>query len=465
MSIRSINPATGELLERFDELSPEEIENKLRFAVETFKTYRRTNFEQRSQMLRRAADILEQRKNHWAHTISIEMGKTLRAAIAEVEKCASGCRYYAENSRRFLADESIQNETVKSYVRYLPIGPVLAIMPWNFPLWQVFRFAAPALMAGNVALLKHASNVPRSALNIEGILLEAGFPPGVFQTLLISSKVVRKIVSDDRVTAVTVTGSESAGASVGEAAGRSIKKVVMELGGSDPFIVMPSCDVEMAATVGVTARNINNGQSCIAAKRFIVHEKVYGSFESSFVERLRTLSVGDPLLPATDIGPLATAEIRNEIETQVDESVKKGARILVGGHRLEGPGNYYRPTALANIPKDCPVYSQEVFGPVALLFKVRDINEAIALANDSTFGLGSSVWTNDSAEAERFIQELESGQTFVNSMVVSDPRLPFGGIKRSGHGRELGIFGIREFVNAKTVHIAKTAQLERQDTE
>jgi succinate-semialdehyde dehydrogenase/glutarate-semialdehyde dehydrogenase len=393
------------------------------------------------------------------------MGKTLKAAIAEVEKCASGCRYYAENTARFLADEPIQTEAIRSYVRFLPIGPVLAIMPWNFPFWQVFRFAAPALMAGNVALLKHASNVPRSALNIEKIFLEAGFPPGVFQTLLISSKMVKQIVTDDRVAAVTLTGSESAGASVGEAAGASIKKAVMELGGSDPFIVMPSGDVEMAATVGVAARNINNGQSCIAAKRFIVHEQVYREFEEFFVEKLRKLSVGDPLLPGTDIGPLATGDIRAEIEMQVDVSVKSGARVLIGGKRLEGAGNFYRPTALADIPKNCPVYSQEVFGPVALLFKVKDIGEAIALANDSSFGLGSSVWTNDPAEAERFIQELESGQTFVNSMVVSDPRLPFGGVKRSGHGRELGVFGIREFVNAKTVHVGKTELFTRQDTE
>jgi succinate-semialdehyde dehydrogenase / glutarate-semialdehyde dehydrogenase len=465
MSISSINPATGELVEHFDELGQEEIENKLRLAIETFKTYRKTSFEQRAEMLLRAADILEQRKSYWARTITVEMGKTLKAAIAEVEKCASGCRYYAENTARFLADEPIQTEAIRSYVRFLPIGPVLAIMPWNFPFWQVFRFAAPALMAGNVALLKHASNVPRSALNIEKIFLEAGFPPGVFQTLLISSKMVKQIVTDDRVAAVTLTGSESAGASVGEAAGASIKKAVMELGGSDPFIVMPSGDVEMAARVGVAARNINNGQSCIAAKRFIVHEQVYREFEEFFVEKLRKLSVGDPLLPGTDIGPLATGDIRAEIEMQVDVSVKSGARVLIGGKRLEGAGNFYRPTALADIPKNCPVYSQEVFGPVALLFKVKDIGEAIALANDSSFGLGSSVWTNDPAEAERFIQELESGQTFVNSMVVSDPRLPFGGVKRSGHGRELGVFGIREFVNAKTVHVGKTERFTRQDTE
>ena len=287
----------------------------------------------------------------------------------------------------------------------------------------------------------------------------------MFQTLLISSKTVKQIVTDDRVAAVTLTGSESAGASVGETAGASIKKAVMELGGSDPFIVMPSGDVEMAATVGVAARNINNGQSCIAAKRFIVHEQVYREFEEFFVEKLRKLSVGDPLLPGTDIGPLATGDIRAEIKMQVDESVKSGARVLIGGKRLEGAGNFYRPTALADIPKNCPVYRQEVFGPVALLFKVKDIGEAIALANDSSFGLGSSVWTSDPAEAERFIQELESGQTFVNSMVVSDPRLPFGGVKRSGHGRELGVFGIREFVNAKTVHVGKTERFTRQDTE
>lgn len=465
MSINSINPATGKLLESFDELIQEELETKLRLAVETFRTYRKTSLQTRAVMMLRTAKVLEERKDHWARTMTLEMGKTLKAAIAEVEKCALGCRYYAENAARFLADEPIQTEAAKSYVRFLPIGPVLAVMPWNFPFWQVFRFAAPALMAGNVGLLKHASNVPRSALNIEEIFLGAGFPEGVFQTLLISSKMVKQIVTDDRVAAVTLTGSEGAGASVGEAAGASIKKAVMELGGSDPFIVMPSGDVEKAATVGVVARNINNGQSCIAAKRFIVHEQVYQAFERSFVEKLRKLRVGDPLLPGTDVGPLATESIRDEIEVQVNQSVKTGARLLIGGERIEGPGNFYRPTALAEIPQSAPVFRQEVFGPVALLFKVKDISEAIALANDSSFGLGSSVWTDDPAEQERFIQELETGQTFVNSMVASDPRLPFGGVKRSGHGRELGGFGIREFINAKTVHFGGSEPFMQQDTE
>ena len=465
MTMQSINPATGEILESFDELTEEQVETKLKLATETFRSYRKTSFEKRSAMLLRAADILDGEKDRWARTMTLEMGKTLKAAIAEVQKCAWGCRYYAQNAERFLADEPVPMEGAESYVRFLPIGPVLAIMPWNFPFWQVFRFAAPALMAGNVGLLKHASNVPRSALNIEEILLEAGFPPGAFQTLLIPSKMVKPLVEDDRIAAVTLTGSEGAGSSVGAAAGASIKKTVMELGGSDPFIVMPSADVETAATVGVAARNINNGQSCIAAKRFIVHEQVYDLFERLFVEKLNGLVIGDPLLPQTDIGPLATASIRDEIEAQVNQSVKAGARQLIGGKAVKGCGNFYQPTALADIPVTAPVYRQEVFGPVALLFKVEGVGEAIALANDSSFGLGSSVWTNDPAEKERFIEELECGQTFVNSMVVSDPRLPFGGVKRSGHGRELGIFGIREFVNVKTVYLGGSQPFTHQDTE
>jgi succinate-semialdehyde dehydrogenase/glutarate-semialdehyde dehydrogenase len=378
MAIQSINPATGEILESFDEFTEEQIEAKLKLAKETFRSYRKTSFKTRAAMLFRAADILDTRKDHWARTMTLEMGKTLKASIAEVEKCAWACRYYAENAERFLGDEAIPMEGAKSYVRFLPIGPVLAIMPWNFPFWQVFRFAAPALMAGNVGLLKHASNVPRSALNIEEILLEAGFPPGAFQTLLIPSKMVKPVVEDERIAAVTLTGSEGAGSSVGAAAGASIKKAVMELGGSDPFIIMPSTDIKAAATVGVAARNINNGQSCIAAKRFIVHEQVYDVFERLFVEKLKGLTVGDPLLSNTDIGPLATASIRDEIEGQVNQSVKSGARRLVGGERLEGPGNFYQPTALADIPVTAPVYRQEVFGPVALLFKVEGVSEAIA---------------------------------------------------------------------------------------
>lgn len=465
MEIHSINPTTGEVLESFPECTEEQVDTKIMTAVDTFKRYRKTNFETRAAMLARAADILDERKDQWARMMTLEMGKTLKSAVAEVQKCAWGCRYYAQNAGRFLADESIKIEGAKSYVRFLPIGPVLAIMPWNFPFWQVFRFAAPALMAGNVGLLKHASNVPRSALSIEEIFLEAGFPEGAFQTLLVQSRRVKALVEDDRIAAVTLTGSEGAGASVGTAAGASIKKVVMELGGSDPFIVMPSADLENATTVGVAARNINNGQSCIAAKRFIVHEQVYDAFERRFVEKLKGLRVGDPLLPETDIGPLATASIRDEIEAQVNESLKNGARRLVGGERIAGRGNFYQPTALADIPPTAPVYRQEVFGPVALLFRVKNVDEAIALANDSYFGLGSSVWTNDSTEQERFIQELEAGQTFINSMVASDPRLPFGGVKRSGHGRELGVFGIREFVNAKTVHFGGSQPSTSQDTE
>jgi succinate-semialdehyde dehydrogenase/glutarate-semialdehyde dehydrogenase len=383
-----------------------------------------------------------------------EMGKTLKSAISEVEKCAWVCRYYAENAERHLADEVFPTTAAMSYVRYLPIGPVLAVMPWNFPFWQVFRFAAPALMAGNVGLLKHASNVPQCALAIEEVFREAGFAEGVFQALLVGSSKVAAIIADPRVEAVTITGSEGAGAQVGAAAGKAIKKSVLELGGSDPFIVMPSANLEAAAAAAVKARCINNGQSCIAAKRFIVHQDVYAEFERRFVEGMKALKVGDPMQEDTDIGPLATEQVLGDVARQVDDSVRAGARLLCGGKRLPGRGNFYTPGVLGDIPRAAPVYREEVFGPVASLFRVKDIHEAIALANDSDFGLGSSVWTGDEKERQRFVDELEAGQTFVNSLVASDPRLPFGGVKRSGYGRELSAVGIREFVNIKTVWIA-----------
>jgi succinate-semialdehyde dehydrogenase/glutarate-semialdehyde dehydrogenase len=385
--------------------------------------------------------------------MTLEMGKPYKAAVAEAVKSASGCRYYAENAERILSDEVIQTGARKSFIRYRPIGPILAIMPWNFPFWQVFRFAAPALMAGNVGLLKHASNVPQCALAIEEIFLEAGFPEGAFQTLLIGSQQVDAILNDPRVMAATLTGSEQAGIEVGIAAAKRIKKVVLELGGSDPFIVMPSADLDVAVSTGVDARVINNGQSCIAAKRFIVHESIAPGFERQFVERMKNLRVGDPFDEKTELGPLATASAVKDLDADVQKTLRAGAKLLTGGHPLKQPGNYYAPTVLTDIPKDSPAYREEFFGPVASLFRVKNIDEAIHLANDSRFGLGSSAWTNDDGERDRFINELESGMVFINKMVASDPRVPFGGVKASGHGRELAANGIREFMNIKTVWI------------
>ena len=455
MSIASTNPATGVTLKTFEEHSAAEIEAKLQLAVRAFAAHKRTSFKERAAKLNRAAEILETEKRGFGQMMTEEMGKTLKSAIAEAEKCAVGFRHYAEHGEAYLRDEPIATEAAASYLRYLPQGPVLAIMPWNFPFWQVIRFAAPTVMAGNVGLLKHASNVPRCALAIEDLFLRAGFPEGVFQTLLIGNKRVAALIEDERVRAVTITGSEGAGVQVAQTAGRSLKRSVLELGGSDPFIVMPSANLEHAAETAAVARNINNGQSCIAAKRFIVHADVYAEFEKRFVERLRALKLGDPMRDDTDLGPLATADGRASLADQVERSVAAGAKLLVGGKVPDGPGNFYPATALGEIPETAPVYREEVFGPVALLFKVRNIDEAIALANDSTFGLGSCAWTSDPAEQQRFIDEIEAGMTFINSMTISDPRLPFGGVKHSGVGRELGAFGIREFMNAKSVSITK----------
>ena len=382
------------------------------------------------------------------------MSDTTRSARSEAEKCALACRYYAEHGGAMIASEPAPGGTGHSTLHYLPIGPVLAVMPWNFPFWQVFRFAAPALMAGNVGLLKHASNVPQCALAIERVLREAGFEDGVFQTLLVGSGRVAAIIADPRVAAVTLTGSEGAGAQVGAAAGKALKKSVLELGGSDPFIVMPSADLDAAAATAVKARCINNGQSCIAAKRFLIHAAVYDAFIERFVAGLERLVVGDPMRDDTDVGPLATEQVLADVTAQVAASIAAGARLLCGGERIASKGNYYAPTALTDIPPWAPAYSEEVFGPVAGLFKVEDIDAAIALANATPFGLGSSVWTRDEDEQRRFIDGIEAGQTFVNAMVASDPRVPFGGVKRSGHGRELAAAGIREFVNLKTVWLA-----------
>ena len=454
MAIATINPATGETLHIFQPLSEPEIEKKLRLAVAAFRTERKTSFAERAKRMTKAAQILESGKEKFGKLMTLEMGKPYKAAVAEAAKCATACRYYAENAERFLADEVVETGAKKSFIRYLPIGPILAVMPWNFPFWQVIRFAAPALMAGNVGLLKHASNVPQCALEIEKIFLEAGFPEGAFQTLLIGSQQVDGILNDPRVVAATLTGSEQAGIQVGMAAAKRIKKVVLELGGSDPFIVMASADLDTAVATAVEARVLNNGQSCIAAKRFIVAEPIAAEFERKFVSRMQSLRVGDPFDDKTELGPLATADAVKSLDADVQKTVQAGAKVLTGGHPLKLPGNFYAPTVLTDIPKESPAYREEFFGPVASLFRVKNIDEAICIANDSRFGLGASAWTNDERERERFINELEAGMVFINKMVASDPRIPFGGVKQSGHGRELGVFGIREFVNIKTVWIA-----------
>jgi succinate-semialdehyde dehydrogenase/glutarate-semialdehyde dehydrogenase len=453
MAIATTNPATGEVVKTFEPLTAQQIEAKLQLAADAFKKYRRTSFPERAAKMMRLAEILEKEKNECARLMTLEMGKPLKAAVAEAMKCASGCRYYAENAEKFLADELIETGAKRCFVRYLPSGPILAVMPWNFPFWQVMRFVAPALMAGNVGLLKHASNVPQCALKIEEMILRAGFDEGVFQTLLIGSGPVDGILNDPRVVAATLTGSEQAGIQVGISAAKRIKKMVLELGGSDPFIVMPSADFEAAIATAVDARIQNNGQSCIAAKRFIVAEEIAYEFEQKFVKRMQELRIGDPFDEKTQLGPLANAEAVTALDADVKKSIAAGARLLTGGQPLPRPGFYYAPTVLTDIPKGSPAYSEELFGPVASIFRVKNIDEAIRLANDVRFGLGASAWTNDAAEIERFVNELQAGMVFLNKMVASDPRLPFGGVKYSGHGRELADIGIREFMNIKTVWI------------
>jgi succinate-semialdehyde dehydrogenase/glutarate-semialdehyde dehydrogenase len=453
MAISSVNPATGETIRIFEELTDRDIEASLDLAHRAFRQYRRTSFSDRAGWMTRAAEILESEKVEFGRMMTAEMGKPLKAAIDEAAKCATACRYYAENAERILSDQAIATSATRSYLRFQPIGPILAIMPWNFPFWQVFRFIAPTLMAGNVGLLKHASNVPQCAVEIENIVRRAGFPEGAFQTLLIGSKQVARVLNDERIAAATLTGSEPAGREVAGSAGKHIKKVVLELGGSDPFIVMPSANLDEAVQTAVRARTLNNGQSCIAAKRFIVATEVYDEFERRFCDQMGALKVGDPMNPATDIGPLATAQGATDLSGQVEAAIAGGACAMIGGKKIPGPGNYYEPTVLTGITKKSPVFYEELFGPVAMLFRVRDAEEAISLANDTPFGLGSSVWTNDSSEQSRFIDEIEAGMVFVNGMVVSDARLPFGGIKHSGYGRELGPYGILEFVNIKTVWI------------
>ena len=465
MAIATINPATGVTLKEYEAHTSVEIEERLERAARIFTEYRRTSFAERASWMMQAAGILEREKDDFARLMTIEMGKPVRAARDEAVKCARACRYYAEHAKQYLADEEIKTDADRSFIRHLPVGAVLAVMPWNFPFWQVFRFLAPALMAGNVGLLKHASNVPGCALAIEDIVRRAGFPEGTFQTLLIGSKGIGAVIEDNRVAAVTLTGSDAAGRDVASRAGRAIKKTVLELGGSDPFVVMPSADMEQAVATAVKARTINNGQSCIAAKRFIVHASIYEEFQTRFVAGMERLKIGDPLDEATDIGPLATPAILEDLEAQVGKSVAMGARLLSGGKQVERAGNFYPPTVLADVPAGSPADIEELFGPVATFFRVANIDEAIEVANRTVFGLGSSVWTNDKTERERFVDEIEAGQVFVNAMVASDPRVPFGGVKHSGYGRELGRDGIREFVNIKTVWIKDGAGTNRTETE
>ena len=454
MAIASINPATHEVLKTFEPLSESQVEEKLQRAAEAFRKHRTLSFADRARMMLKAGEILENEKESHARLMTLEMGKTFRSAVDEAAKCAWACRYYAENAEKFLADEIVETNARRSFIRYQPMGPILAVMPWNFPFWQVVRFVAPALMAGNVGLLKHASNVPQCALKLEEIFLRAGFAEGVFQTLLIGSRQVDALLADPRIVAATLTGSEQAGIEVGAGAARRIKKVVLELGGSDPFIVMPSANLEDAVTHAVKARIMNNGQSCIAAKRFIVAEPIAAEFEKRFVKKMEALKIGDPFAESTDLGPLATPEGVESLDEDVQKSIAAGAKVLTGGKKLERPGNFYAPTVLTNIPKDSPAYKEELFGPVACLFRAKDIGDAIRIANDTRFGLGASAWTNDERECERFVNELEAGMVFINRVVASDPRLPFGGVKQSGYGRELGPFGIREFSNVKTVAIS-----------
>jgi succinate-semialdehyde dehydrogenase/glutarate-semialdehyde dehydrogenase len=457
MAIATTNPATGEVLKTFEPLSDDEIEAALARTGPAFAALRQTTFAQRAAWMNAAAKILDVEADATAAMMTTEMGKTLVSAKAEVAKCATACRFFAEHAEAYLADEPLddpsQVKASRAYTRYQPLGAVLAVMPWNFPLWQAMRFAAPALMAGNVGLLKHASNVPQTALYMQDLFERAGFPAGAFQTLLIGSDKVSAIIADPRVVAVTLTGSEGAGRAVAEVAGRELKKSVLELGGSDPFVVMPSADLAQAAKVATTARCQNNGQSCIAAKRFIVHADVYDEFAERFVTEMSALTVGDPMDAGTDIGPLATEQGRDEVAGQVADAVGKGASVLCGGTAPDGPGWFYPPTVVADLTPDMEMYDQEVFGPVAGLYKVASYDEAVALANATTFGLGSNAWTTDADEQIAFSADLAAGATFVNGMVTSYSQLPFGGIKNSGYGRELSAHGIREFCNIKTVWI------------
>jgi succinate-semialdehyde dehydrogenase / glutarate-semialdehyde dehydrogenase len=462
MAIQSINPATGVLLQRFEPISDETVQEKISLARSAFEAYAAAPLRHRELWMNKLASLLDAERDELAEMITSEMGKPIAAARAEVAKCAIGCRYYAEHAARILAPEPVDIDAGEAareaYIRWDPLGVILAVMPWNFPLWQVFRFLAPALMAGNAGLLKHASNVPQCALAIESLVRRAGFPRGIFQTLLMEASQVEHVLADERVAAVTVTGSEAAGRAIAAQAGWFIKKSVLELGGSDPFIVMPSADLDAAVKAAVKARAINSGQSCICAKRFVVADGIYDQFEARFVEGMDGLRVGDPTQETTEIGPLATEAQVRELDAQVKAAVKAGARLLAGGAPMVGKGNYYEPTVLTGVPRECEVYREELFGPVAMLFRVRDAEEAISVANDTPFGLAASVWTRSDSEQRLFAGGLECGAVFFNEIVASDPRLPFGGVKRSGYGRELSAAGMREFLNAKTVVVAGAAK-------
>jgi succinate-semialdehyde dehydrogenase/glutarate-semialdehyde dehydrogenase len=455
MPIQSINPANGDLLRQFTPLTEEVLQRKIALSHSAFVSYADVPLSHRELCMRKLATLLEQETEDLGRLITQEMGKPISQSRAEIVKCAAACRYYAEHAARILAPEPVDTGDSDAYVRWDPMGVVLAVMPWNFPFWQVFRFLAPALMAGNVGLLKHASNVPQCALAIEALVRRAGFPGGTFQTLLIEASQVESVLADERVAAVTLTGSEAAGRAIAAQAGWLIKKSVLELGGSDPFIVMPSADLDAAVENAVRARCVNSGQSCIAAKRFIVADSIYDEFETRFIDGMDATKVGDPTLDSTEIGPLATTAQVEELEAQVKAAIEAGGRVLTGGERMVGKGNYYEPTVIAGVPRDSAIYREEIFGPVALLFRVRDVDEAIAVANDTPFGLGASVWTRSSSEQRRFATALQCGGVFINAIVASDPRLPFGGIKHSGYGRELSAAGMREFLNAKTVVIAE----------
>jgi len=454
MAIQTQNPANGKIVKTFEAYSDAEVDKAIGASVEAHKILRNWSYADRAKAMLKAADILEDEAEQLGEIMTLEMGKPLKGAKAEAEKCAWVCRHYAETAEDYLADEMIESDASKSYRKYLPLGPVLAVMPWNYPLWQVMRFAAPALMAGNTGLLKHASNVPQCALAIEDVFKRAGFPEGAFKTLLIGGSKVERILRDDRVRAATLTGSEPAGASVASICGEEIKPTVLELGGSDPFIIMPSADIEEAVKVGTTARTQNNGQSCIAAKRFFVHADIYDDVKARFVKAFEALKIGDPMKEDTDIGPLVNKDGRDTIAEQVKNAIKDGAKRVTGAESIDGDGYYFKPGIIEDIPESSDAYHEEIFGPVMLLFKVESLDEAIEIANESPFGLGSSVWTTDKAEQEKAITQIEAGATFINSMTASDPRLPFGGIKRSGYGRELAAEGIRAFCNVKTVSIA-----------